>query len=171
LVVCGTVGDGLLGLRAARGEIPDPDGALVARYRLPEPMLALREPLRACADAAADVSDGLLADAGRIAEASGLGLEIHLDRLPLSAAAAAWLAKQPNQAEARLALATGGDDYALACAVGRFEEGFIAAVTALDIPVRQVGVFTEAGLRVLCDGARMDVQQLGWRHGGSARRA
>src|SRR6185436_2146562 len=48
LVVCGTVGDGLLGLRAARGEIPDPDGALVARYRLPEPMLALREPLRAC---------------------------------------------------------------------------------------------------------------------------
>jgi thiamine-monophosphate kinase len=35
LMVCGPIGDGWLGLKAARGEIADPDGALAPRYRLP----------------------------------------------------------------------------------------------------------------------------------------
>jgi thiamine-monophosphate kinase len=165
LMVCGVIGDGGLGLKAARGEIADPDGRLAAHYRLPTPLLALRQPLRDHARAAADVSDGLVADALHVAEASGLGLAIDLDRLPLSAAAAAWLANQPDPGAARLALATAGDDYALVCAVTRPEGSFAQAVRAAGIAVSAVGQFMKApGLTVTAAGLPIGPRRLGWRH-------
>src|SRR5207244_3682081 len=72
LMVSGSIGDATLGLAALRGEIDDPEGRLTFRYRLPDPRLELREPLRRYATAAADVSDGLVADARHIARASGV---------------------------------------------------------------------------------------------------
>ncbi|MBX6376419.1 MAG: thiamine-phosphate kinase, partial [Acetobacteraceae bacterium] len=45
--VSGTLGDGALGLRVLRGELPgDAEGHLARRYRLPEPRLALGQALR-----------------------------------------------------------------------------------------------------------------------------
>ena len=166
LVVCGAIGDGWLGLQAAKGEIADPDSRLADRYRLPTPLLALREALRAHVRAAADVSDGLLADAMHIAEASGLGVAVDLGRLPLSREGAAWRERQSDQAAARLALATGGDDYALACAVEAAREGaFVQAVEALGVPAASVGHFTAAsGLKVQFAGAPVPTGRLGWRH-------
>ncbi len=105
LYVSGTIGDGALGLRALRGEVPDPDGYLARRYRLPEPRLGLVRfgEVHACMD----VSDGLLQDAGHLARAAGLGVVIDPALVPLSDAAracgAGWL-------EVCL---TGGDDYEL----------------------------------------------------------
>lgn len=166
LMVCGTVGDGWLGLRAARGEIDDPGGVLAARYRLPEPLFALRDALRGHAHAAADVSDGLLADAAHIAEASGLGLSIDLAGLPLSAEARAWLGRQPNTDEAYLALASGGDDYALVCAappesVDRFKASARKDGRAITV----VGTFEcGEGVRVAFDGRSIEPRSLGWRH-------
>ena len=61
-MVSGTIGDGWLGLLAHWGEGEDPDGGLARRYRMPPPRLSIRDALRAYARAAADVSDGLLAD-------------------------------------------------------------------------------------------------------------
>lgn len=166
MIVCGAIGDGWLGLKAARGQIADADGWLAARYRLPTPLLALRQILRDHAAAAADVSDGLLADARHIAEASGLGLAIDLDLLALSAPAGAWLTEQADPAAARLALATGGDDYALACAVRPSKaEAFTRAVLALSVPVATVGWFTPTkGLAVRAAGRGIDADFLGWRH-------
>jgi len=166
LTVCGAIGDGWLGLKAARGEIADPDGRLADRYRLPVPLLCLRQALRDHVRAAADVSDGLLADAMHVARASGLGLEIDLDQLPLSAPAAAWLAVQPDEGAARLALAAGGDDYALVCAVdGASIEAFARAVRGLGVPVADLGRFTKlAGLAVRAAGAPVAAPRLGWRH-------
>ena len=89
LVVSGTIGDGVLGLAAASWEFED--AALADRYRLPQPRLELREALRAHAHAAVDVSDGLLADAGHIAKASGCAVRVELERVPLSASARDWL--------------------------------------------------------------------------------
>jgi len=156
LFVSGTIGDGVLGLAAVRGEIPDPDGWLLERYRRPTPRLDLRGTLRSRASAAADVSDGLVADAGHIAEASAVGLRIDLDRLPLSSAAGRWLAGQPDPAEARLKLATGGDDYEIVC----------AAPAGDDLPgFTRIGeVVAGEGIEVRAAGRRLDPGAGGWRH-------
>ncbi len=166
LIVCGAVGDGWLGLKAARGEIPDPGGRLANRYRLPTPLLCLRDALRAHAHAAADVSDGLLADAGHIAEASGVGVGIDLEALNLSPEAEAWLGDQPDKDAARLALATGGDDYAIVCAVDPADEAaFCAAVRATGSVAARAGRFMEgAGVTVSAGGAPIHAERLGWRH-------
>lgn len=155
LLVAGFIGDGLLGLRAAQGLIDDPSGRLAAHYRLPEPRLDLRADLRAHAHACADVSDGLLADALHIARASGLGVHVGLDRLPLSPDASAWLRRETDVLAARLELATGGDDYALAIAA---EGAFPGTIATGDF-------FEGEGLRVTFHGEPVDPGVLGWRHG------
>ena len=72
LWVSGTIGDGALGLLAARGRLAS--AMLERRYRRPEPRTTLGPRLIGIASATADVSDGLLADAGHIAEASRLAV-------------------------------------------------------------------------------------------------
>jgi thiamine-monophosphate kinase len=164
LVVCGTIGDGYLGLKAARGEIDDADGALAKRYRLPEPLFELRGALRDHAAAAADVSDGLIADTLHVAEASGCGAVLELAQMPLSAAAATWLSAQADPEAARLALASGGDDYAVVCAAAD-GEALIRAAQALGVPAAVVGAFVAgAGLEVRLDGRRVEPTQFGYRH-------
>jgi len=60
------------------------------------------------------VSDGLLLDARRMAEASRCSIAIELDRLPLSSA---FVAERGQDLAARLFAASGGDDYALLLAL------------------------------------------------------
>jgi thiamine-monophosphate kinase len=165
LMICGHIGDGWLGLQAVEGRVADPDGALAAHYRLPTPLLSLREALVEHVRACADVSDGLIADAGHIAEASGIGVSLDLDAIPLSAGASAWLAGQADSAAARLSLAVGGDDYALVCAVepGR-ARAFAAAVEAQGVPVAQAGTFGDIGTRITASGASVTPARTGWRH-------
>lgn len=165
-VVFGPIGDGWLGLAAARGEIADPTGALAAHYRTPPSLFALRDCLRTAARAAADVSDGLLADAGHVADASGLGVRLELADLPLSPEAAAWLAEQPDDGLARLALATGGDDYAIICAIEAGDAaGIILQAHGLGVTASAVGIFeAEAGLTATLHGEILDARRLGWRH-------
>lgn len=153
--VSGPIGDGWLGLAAARGGLGlSADGvrALAVRYRLPTPRLDLD---LAGASACADISDGLLADAGHIGEASGLGVEIDLDRMPLSAAASEWLAGQGDRGAARLALAAGGDDYELVATAPRPLQGFTV-----------IGrMIAGSGVSVRLDGRSVEVARTGWRHG------
>jgi thiamine-monophosphate kinase len=113
LCVGGPLGDAagalplVLGERTAAESIGRP---LLARYWSPQPQLALGQALRGRATAALDISDGLLADCGHIALASGVALQIEQSRLPLSDALLQWL----GMADARRAALTGGDDYILA---------------------------------------------------------
>ena len=157
LMVSGTIGDGALGLAAAQGAIPDSDGFLAFRYRLPQPRLDLRSALRAWATAAADVSDGLVADAGHLARASGVGLIVDLDQLPLSGAAATWLEQQADPQDALIRLGTGGDDYEVVCTIRPDQPkppGFAV-----------IGeVIAGEGVEVRAAGRLVDVGQGGWRH-------
>jgi thiamine-monophosphate kinase len=93
---------------------PDSTGALVDQYRRPVPLLAAGQVLAREANATMDVSDGLLIDLQRLAEASGCAAEVDLDALPLSRA---FIAERGQDRRARLFAATGGDDYALLAAL------------------------------------------------------
>jgi len=158
VMVSGPIGDGWLGLAAARGETDDPDGYLAGRYRLPSPRLDLRDSLRAYASAAADISDGLIADARHIAEASGLALRLDLDKLPLSPAARAWLDLQSDRAAALGALASGGDDYEVVCAASP------QAAALLGLTV--VGeLLPGSGTETRVAGEPVAIGAGGWRHG------
>lgn len=161
VVVSGTIGDGMLGLAAAGGEIDDP--ALAERYRLPQPRLEMREVLRAHANGAADVSDGLLADAGHIAKASGCAVRIELEKVPLSPSARRWLEARPDPEAALLSLAAGGDDYEIVCAVAPDKlEAFKAAAP---LPVTVVGGFAQGeGVAVSLHGKALRAGELGYRH-------
>jgi thiamine-monophosphate kinase len=158
LLVSGTIGDATLGLEAAQGRVVGlaawQNELLVHRYRLPTPRLDL-QPGLAQAHAAADVSDGLIADAAHIAEASGLGLEIDLERLPISPLAAEWVARQSDAALALSRLATGGDDYEIVCAAAKS----IAQFTP-------VGRFVAgSATRVRHGGHELNLGRKGFRHG------
>ena len=169
LLVSGTIGDAGLGLDVLRsGEEPTAaQQALVERHRLPSPRLELREALRAHASAAADVSDGLLADAGRIGIASGAKVSIPLERLPLSTAAADWVGLQADAEVARLRLATSGDDYEIVC-TARPDQAMALqwAATRVGTPLTPIGDVTAgAGVDVAFHGRPLIAERLGWVHG------
>ena len=65
--------------------------------------------LRGRATAAIDVSDGLVADLGKLVAASGVGAEVQVEKLPMSEA---MLGRHDRGSAERFAL-TGGDDYEL----------------------------------------------------------
>ncbi len=162
LFVTGTIGDGTLGLLAARGALADADGYLAWRYRLPRPRVALGQGLAGIAHAAIDVSDGLVQDVGHLCRCSGLGCTIEAGRVPLSpqAAAAGELGR----------CLTGGDDYELALAVPAAQEAALAALScATGTPVARIGVFAAGAAEVIVlgvDGARMSLGAGGWSHFG-----
>jgi thiamine-monophosphate kinase len=164
VLVSGVIGDGWLGLKAALGEIDAP-GAL-QRYRLPEPRLVLRDAL-AAAHACADISDGLLADAGRIAIASGLAAEIDLERLPLSQEGLRHVEGAADRLAALVELATGGDDYELVCtAAPERAEHVIAAAMKERVRMTAVGRMAEGqGVRAIHEGRDVTPARLGYRHG------
>jgi thiamine-monophosphate kinase len=164
VLVSGVIGDGRLGLKAALGEIEAPNA--LQRYRLPEPRLNLRRAL-AAAHASADVSDGLLADAGRIAIASDLAVEIDLERIPLSPEGLRRVEGAPDRRAALIELATGGDDYelVLTAAPERAEQAIAAAAEAGE-RLTVVGRMGEGeGVRALHQGREAPVARLGYRHG------
>jgi thiamine-monophosphate kinase len=161
--VTGVIGDGWLGLQAAQGELealgPEAVRRLAGRYRLPEPRTDLAQAVAAVASATADVSDGLLADAAHIAEASGVRIELELEAIPISGEAEGWLAGRPGR-EGRIALATGGDDYEIIFTAGPQHAPAAEAVA------RRVGAVVQgAGLGISFQGAPLTLDRLGWRHG------
>jgi thiamine-monophosphate kinase len=113
LWLVGTLGDSAAGLAQLRVQ-PDDEGPLVEAYRRPRAQIAAGKAMAPFASAMMDVSDGLLIDARRIAEASGVRIMIDLAALPLSEA---FRAARGDDGAARLFAATGGDDYALLAAL------------------------------------------------------
>lgn len=156
LWLSGDIGAAGLGLRVALGEDLGPDGpALLKRYRRPVPRLKLGIALRGIASAAMDVSDGLLLDAARLAEASKLSASLISADIPLSDAVRA-----SGVPVSRLAAL--GDDYELLFAAPPARRADVeAAAGAARTPVRRIGSLG-AGRGLLLDGSPPSA--LGYQH-------
>lgn len=166
--VSGTIGDAFLGLKVLRGdyrELPAQDRAMLAgRFRLPEPRCALGPALAGIAHAMIDVSDGLVGDLGHICEASQVGAEIALPRVPLSPAAQRIVA---GDAALHARLATGGDDYELLFAAPPDAADALGALAAeLAVPLTEIGTIVAGATVRLLSGAGEEISFTagGWRH-------
>jgi thiamine-monophosphate kinase len=162
LCVGGALGDGagalplVLNQRSAEASIAE---ALLARYWSPQPQLALGQALRGKATSALDISDGLLADCGHIALASGVRLLVERDALPLSTPLTAFLGVDAAQHAAL----SGGDDYVLAFTLPASE---LSDLLAAGFSVHVVGR-VEAGQGVAlidADGQDITPSTRGYQH-------
>lgn len=120
-------------------------GDAIAKYRRPTPRLAEGQALAPRVHAMMDVSDGLLIDARRMADASGLALAIDLDAIPV--------------AGDRMAAITAGDDYELLFAA--------PADFTSPVPATRIGIFANGRGLTLRDAAGPVPlpTRLGYQHG------
>ncbi len=160
IYVTGNIGDGWAGLQIAKGlaKVPDVETAalLLKAYNRPMPKLDEGRALSSLVSSLMDVSDGLLLDASRIADASGIMLEIDLDRVPLSDA---FKSVYGEDEDARKQAATGGDDYQLLLTAG--------PGTVLPISLTRIGRCRPGkGVSLVRDGEPANLpESLGFLHG------
>lgn len=113
-----------------------------------------------------DISDGLSSDAKHLARASGVGLRLYAERMPISEALHSYCAQRGGEAW-EYAL-NGGEDYVLLCALSpdRFESVSEAFRERFGRPLAQIGELTE---RLECEwvdasGTVHVLQPGGWDH-------
>jgi thiamine-monophosphate kinase len=162
LCVGGPLGDGAGALPLVlnqRSTEASTTQALLARYWSPQPQFELGLALRGKATAALDISDGLLADCGHIALASGVRLLVERDKVPMSDALKAFF--DPD--EALNAALSGGDDYRLAFTL---PPSWLADLLAAGQPVFVIGQVVEGQGVALIDEHGQDVTPLtrGYQH-------
>jgi thiamine-monophosphate kinase len=156
LFVTGTIGDAALGLKMAQGEMAVV-AALLDAYQRPVPLLAAGMALAPAVTAMMDVSDGLLIDALRLADASGCAALIDLDVVPLCPELRSVL---PESRATRLAAAIAGDDYQLLFTANRPIPSLPCAVTRIGQMIRGSGLHIHDS-----DGPVPLPGKLGWLHG------
>lgn len=173
LYVSGTIGDACLGLRLLKepslarswGLTEEDKAFLIGRYRRPKPRMELVIPVRNFAQGAIDVSDGLVADVEKLAEASHIGARIEAGKVPFSEAARKTLSRAP---ELLADLLTAGDDYEIVAAVPETSvAAFEAESKTKGVPVTAIGrLLGPAGeVRVLRpDGSPLQLARKGFAH-------
>lgn len=163
LWVSGTIGDGGAGLAILRGELTG-DDALVRRYRAPRARLETGQALAPLVTAMMDVSDGLLIDASRLAQASRIGIVLAIETIPLSDA---YLQTIGDDRASRLRAATAGDDYELLFTSPKASRHRIVETgERLRLPLTRIGR-CEAGEGFSLTDAEQHVplpDSLGWEH-------
>ena len=174
--VSGRPGLAALGLAQLRGRVslPEPWPRLcIAALEKPRPRLALGQALVGLASAAIDVSDGLLADLGHIAERSGCAAAVRLVQLP-QLRDLVGSGERYDADLRRLALdcqLAGGDDYELCFTVPAARSPEVAALAAaLELPLWPIGEMvagTPGTVEVFDpDGQPVDIARRGYDHFG-----
>ncbi|MGH3776711.1 MAG: thiamine-phosphate kinase [Pseudonocardiaceae bacterium] len=153
LGLCGRLGWSAAGLAVLRRGFRSPL-AVVGAHRVPEPPYGAG-PQAAAAGATAmiDISDGLLADAGHLADASRVSIDIDSVALPMPSRLVEVASALGT--DARHWVLTGGEDHALLAS--------FPAAAALPAGWTALGTVRE-GRGVTVDGRPYDVLQAGWEH-------
>ena len=149
--VTGTVGDANAGLQLI--ESGRHDDHLVARFLRPTPRVATGLELAGRAHSAIDISDGLAGDLRKLLDASGVGAEIDLASLPVSAAL-----REHFGDEALTIALTGGDDYELCFTAPPDAVQGIEGITAIG------KIVAGSDLVWRHDGRAVEVDDRGYRH-------
>ena len=154
LWLCGHLGKSAYALQ--QWQAGDHSQQVAKDFARVRPLLAEGQVLReAGVRCCIDVSDGLLADAGHVAELSGVGMLIDVARIPGYAHVAGLLGEQ---AAAHLVLA-GGEDYALLCSAPQGLHDVLA-----DMAVRIGRCTAETGVRAELDGEEIEPVRRGFDH-------
>ena len=139
--VSGTLGDARLTLAALRHEInvsKDDLNSIEHRMHQPTPRIELGGALRGLANAALDVSDGLLGDLKHILNQSQVDAEVQLSALPKSTI----LEKQTVEIQNQFA-ACGGDDYEICFTAPTTHRDAINQLSkSLKLPLTRIGQIT-----------------------------
>ena len=153
IYVSGTVGDARLALEVFRGNLSLQTAdfeAARARMDMPTPRVALGLALRGVANAAIDISDGLLGDLGHILQRSHVGAVIDTGWVQDSAAISDAMQTVSFNKRLDFALA-GGDDYELLFTAPPDQaDEVLAAAELAGVSVTCIGRITPvAGMQVL----------------------
>jgi thiamine-monophosphate kinase len=138
--VSGTVGDARLALAHARKEWAltlSSAEVIKINQRLyePTPRIELGLALRGIANAAIDISDGLLGDLNHILHASNVNAEVWIDSLPISD-----VLQHQEELVRRQCAAAGGDDYELCFTADVKHQPKIKMIAnELDLPLTRIG--------------------------------
>jgi thiamine-monophosphate kinase len=153
IYVSGTVGDARLALEVFRGTWSlEAEHFETARMRMeqPTPRVALGQALRGVANAAIDISDGLVGDLGHILKRSKVGAVLTTDWVADSAAISSAMQTLPLSRRLDYALA-GGDDYELLFTAAPDQADAVQeAANDCGVPVTCIGrIMPTPGLQVL----------------------
>jgi thiamine-monophosphate kinase len=153
IYVSGTVGDARLALEVFRGTWGlEAEHFETARMRMeqPTPRVALGQALRGVANAAIDISDGLVGDLGHILKRSKVGAVLTTDWVADSAAISSAMQTLPLSRRLDYALA-GGDDYELLFTAAPDQaDAVLEAANDCGVPVTCIGrIMPTPGLQVM----------------------
>src|SRR4051812_20473781 len=153
LYLSGTIGSARAGLRLLQSSVVNHQSSVTQAYLYPEPRLALGIHLarNRAASACMDLSDGLSDGLQQIAEASGVGMTIDTDAIPIDPEARAFFAAHGEDPVTEAL--RGGDDYELLIAVRpRTQRRLAEARRRGDVALTRIGRCTAERGITLCSG-------------------
>lgn len=167
IYITGTPGDSAAGLAILqhRLQVADAKDAdyLIKRHLRPTPRILQGQALRDLANAAIDLSDGLISDLRHIVNASGCGARVDVDALRYSEA----VTRHVDPGQALCWALSGGEDYELCFTVPELNRGALdVALGNLGVPFTCIGQMSAdvEGISFMRDGKPVTFDWKGYDH-------
>ena len=154
IFITGTLGQAKKGLELIKKNIAQIDlsSRHVKKFLSPKLNFEFAKEISSIASSCIDVSDGLISDLGHILEASKVGAEIYIEKIPLV-----------GEVEDAL---TWGDDYELLLTISLDQKKRLIEVSKrFDVGISEIGKITkEPNLRVIEKGSLVSFPKSGYNH-------